>query len=52
MRVFKQLLDDAESDQVQGEAMGNLTLLSGATWPSHVSGSLWGPKWETLKKMG
>ena len=39
MRVFKQLLEDTESDQVQGEAMGNLTLHSGATWPSHVCGS-------------
>ena len=38
MRVFKQLLEDAESDQVQGEAMGNLTLHSGATWLSHVCG--------------
>ena len=26
MRVFKQLLEDTESDQVQREAMGNLTL--------------------------
>ena len=26
MRVFKQLLEDTESDQIQGEAMGNLTL--------------------------
>ena len=39
MRVFKQLLEDTENDQVQGEAMGNLTLHSGATWPSHVCGS-------------
>ena len=39
MRVFKQLLEDTESDQVQGEAMGNLTLHSGATWPSHICGS-------------
>ena len=38
MRVFKQLLEDTESDQIQGEAMGNLTLHSGATWLSHVCG--------------
>ena len=29
MRVFKQLLEDTESDQIQGEAIGNLTLHSG-----------------------
>ena len=29
MRVFKQLLEDTECDQIQGEAIGNLTLHSG-----------------------
>ena len=29
MRVFKHLLQDTESDQMQGEATGNLTLYSG-----------------------
>ena len=29
MRAFKQLLEDTESDQIQGEAIGNLTLHSG-----------------------
>ena len=50
MRVFKQLLEDTESDQIQGEAMGNLTLHLGPRGCHMYVVCPWEYVWDALKQ--